>query len=81
VDVYWIRVRLENTGSREAHVIFKADFYDFLATSDEDVTKYRSVIDPYFGFFGVGLIVAAVIIEFWAWRGKWRISKPSTSKK
>jgi hypothetical protein len=67
---YLMMIVLENLDDSNGRILLNVDYYDFLTTSTRDVTKYRSAIDPFFGYFGVGLIVAAVIIEFWAWPGK-----------
>jgi hypothetical protein len=64
---YLIRVVLENLDDSNGAVLLNVDYFNFLATSTRFVTRYRSAIDPHFGYFGAGLIVAAVTIEFWAW--------------
>jgi hypothetical protein len=68
---YSITVNLENREISSEQVILRVNFYDFAATANKEIIKYRPAIDFCFGYLGVALLTTAVVLELLTWQ-KWR---------
>jgi hypothetical protein len=77
---YSITVNLENRETSSEQVILRVNFYDFAATANKEIIKYRPAIDYYFGYLGVALLTTAVVLELLTWQ-KWRTSSPILQNK
>jgi hypothetical protein len=77
---YSITVNLENRETSSEQVILRVNFYDFAATANKEIIKYRPAIDYYFGYLGVALLTTAVVIELLTWQ-KWRTRNPVLQNK
>jgi len=77
---YSITVNVENREDSPEQVILRVNFYDFAATANKEIIKYRPAIDYYFGYLGVALLTTAVVLELITWQ-KWRTRSPVLQNK
>jgi hypothetical protein len=57
-----------NPSDNEVVFYTKVTAYYLKGTETEQITKYRTLLDPYFAYAGITLIVAAIAFETWSLR-------------